>query len=41
MEIGGSFCQILKLGRGLLLRDGEYWRIQRDSSIGDGVFENH
>ena len=24
MEMGGNFCQILELGRGLLLRDGEY-----------------
>ena len=24
MEMGGNFCQILELGGGLLLRDGEY-----------------
>ena len=32
MEMGGKFCQILELGGGLLLRDGEYWSIK---------YENH
>ena len=26
MEMGDNFCQILELGGGLLLRDGEYLR---------------
>ena len=32
MEMGGNFCQILELGGGILLRDGEYCRQNRRST---------
>ena len=31
MEMGGNFCQILELGGGLLLRDGEYAIVVEES----------
>ena len=33
--MGGNFCQILELGGGLLLRDGEYNNKCSASTVGD------